>query len=152
MAWNDLSGGQKAMALGVSALVLWALFGGQASQPLDATPAEPLAVAQEPACGVRNMSVNIGKHQFVDKCKTRACPVFEGVATVTNGCAEPMGIELKVTAFDSTGAPVRTRNLWPASVKNLPPGDTVVSIDQYVDYDPSIDRVELAVNDVRRWD
>ena len=76
---------------------------------------------------------------------------MKGVAVLTNNCAEAVGVQIKITGFDSTGAPVATRDLWPASVRNIPPGDYTFSLDQWLDYDPEIKKFGLQPIEVKQW-
>lgn len=68
---------------------------------------------------------------------------MKGVAVLTNSCAEPVGVQVKIIGYDNAGSPVATRDLWPASVRNIPPGYYTFSLDQYLDYDPSIESIAL---------
>lgn len=61
---------------------------------------------------------------------------------LTNNCAEPVGVLVKITGYDGSGSPVATRELWPASVRNIPPGDYTFSLDQWLDYDPELKKLE----------
>lgn len=150
MAWGDLSGGQKVFILVVSGIAGWALLGG-GKEP-SAADVAPVAVAPASAsCTAMNVSARVNKIRIEDECRTRSCPVFKGTATVTNGCDEPIGVQLKITAVDANGNPLSTRNFWPESTRNMPVGDTVVSLDQTVDPDPQIENVLLSVIQVRRW-
>ena len=76
---------------------------------------------------------------------------MKGVAVLTNNCAEAVGVQIKITGYDGSGLPVATRNLWPASVRNIPPGDYTFSLDQWLDYDPEIKKFELKPIEVNQW-
>jgi hypothetical protein len=91
------------------------------------------------------------KAKFVDECRTTSCPFMKGVAVLTNGCSGPIGVQLKITAYDKAGAPVAARELWPASVNNIPPGDYTFSLDTWLGYDPEINTFEIAPVAVKRW-
>ena len=102
-------------------------------------------------CAPSDISIKSMKAKFVDECRTTSCPYMKGVAVLTNGCSEPIGVQLKITAYDKAGAPVAARELWPASVKNIPPGDYTFSLDTWLDYDPEINTFEIAPVAVKRW-
>jgi hypothetical protein len=72
-------------------------------------------------------------------------------AVLTNRCAEPVGVQIKMTAYDKSGAPIATSARWPASISNIPPGDYTISLDQYLDYDPAIVKFELVPIAVKQW-
>lgn len=141
--------GKVVLILAAIGVVAWAT--GKRTEPVNPSTATVAAVSTAPSCSVQNISVLIGKHGFVDECRRTSCPAFKGVATITNGCSEPIGVQLKATALDASGTPVATKDFWPESTRNLAPGDTVIDLDHSVDFDPSINRVQLAVIDVRRW-
>lgn len=104
-----------------------------------------------PRCSVDAINIKSVKFGFVDECRRSACPVMRGVAIITNGCAEAVGVEIKITGLDASGAPVSTRELWPASVRNIPPGDYTISLDQYLPYDGRIKSITLAPIRVKQW-
>ena len=62
------------------------------------------------------------KAQFVKKCDAAACMVMQGVATLENNCAEAVGVQIQLTAYDASGSAVSTDEMWPASARNIPPG------------------------------
>jgi hypothetical protein len=76
---------------------------------------------------------------------------MKGVAVLTNRCREPVGVQVKITGYDKSGSPVATSELWPASIRNIPTGDYPFSLDQYLDYDPSIKKFDLKVIEVKQW-
>lgn len=60
-------------------------------------------------------------------------------------------MQIKITGYDKKGAPMATRDLWPASVKNIPPGDYTFSLDTWLDYEPGMKSFELEPIDIKRW-
>jgi hypothetical protein len=104
------------------------------------------------ACALSDITIKSMKVKFVDACRRTPCISMKGVAVLTNRCAEPVGVQLKVTGYDKTGAPVATRDLWPASVSNIPPGDYTFSLDTWLDYDPEMKKFDLVPIQVRQWD
>lgn len=149
MAEGKDGAGKVLLVLAVILGVAW--LAGREKSPAPSPTALAATAAATPACSVQNISVSLGKHGFVDECRRSSCPVFKGVATVTNGCSEPIGVQLKATAMDGSGNPVATKDFWPESTRNLAPGDTIVTLDHSVAFEESIDRVQLSVIDVRRW-
>ncbi|WP_243787459.1 hypothetical protein [Pseudomonas amygdali] len=99
-----------------------------------------LAAAQlaHASCSVSDIKITSVKAKFVNTCGSTDCTHMTGVATLENSCVEATGVQIKITAYDKTDSPVSTNELWPASVRNIPPGSYTFSLDQYLDYDPSI--------------
>jgi hypothetical protein len=103
------------------------------------------------ACTLSDITIKSMKARFVDECRRSPCIYMKGVAVLTNRCSEPAGVQLKMTAYDRTGAPVATRELWPANTRNIPPGDYTFSLDQWLDYDPEMKTFDLVPIEVRQW-
>jgi hypothetical protein len=89
--------------------------------------------------------------RIVDECKRTPCPQLRGVAVLTNGCSEAIGVQLKIVGLDASGAPIATKDFWPASVSNIPPGDFTFSLDYALDADPRLRRFTLEPVRVERW-
>ena len=110
-------------------------------------PAPP-ALAE---CSVADITMKSTKAKFVDECRRSPCVTLKGVGVLTNKCSEPIGVQLKITAYDKAGAPVSTRELWPASTRNIPPGDYTFSLDQWIEYDPEIKTFDVIPVSVEKW-
>jgi hypothetical protein len=102
-------------------------------------------------CKVSDIAIKSMKAKFVDECTRSPCIYMKGVAVLTNKCAEAIGVQIKITGYDVSGSPVATRDLWPASVRNIPPGDYTFSLDQWLEYDPGLKRFELQPIEVKQW-
>lgn len=107
--------------------------------------------AANAACSIADIEIKSVEARFVDECRHSPCIYMKGVAVLTNRCSEPVGVQVQITGYDKSGAPVATRELWPASVRNIPPGDYTFSLDQYLEYDPAIKRFGLKAVAVRQW-
>jgi len=103
------------------------------------------------ACTLSDITIKSMRVKFVDKCRSSPCIYMKGVAVLTNRCEEPVGVQLKITGYDQTGAPVATSDLWPASTRNIPPGDYTFSLDQWLDYDPEMKKFDLVPIEVKQW-
>lgn len=103
------------------------------------------------ACTLSDITIKSMRVKFVDECRRSPCIYMKGVAMLTNRCSEPIGVQVKMTAYDRTGAPVATRELWPAGTRNIPPGDYTFSLDQWLDYDPDMKTFDLVPIEVRQW-
>jgi len=135
----------------VVALIAWSI--GSAINAVS-TAHEKTASTQSSktaVCSVSDITIKSLKARFVNPCTTRSCYTMKGVAVLTNNCKEPVGIEVKITGYNKAGEPVATRDLWPASVSNIPPGDYEFSLDTWLDYDPAIRRFALIPIRVRQW-
>jgi hypothetical protein len=76
---------------------------------------------------------------------------LQGAATIVNGCAIPTGIQIQVIGLDASGNAVASNDLWPASTRNMPPGENVISLEQALDYQPGIASVRIQPIDTRQW-
>ena len=104
-----------------------------------------------PQCTVSNISVITTHVEWKDACRISKCITLRGAATLTNHCAIPVGVQIKINGFDKAGIPVASRDLWPASINNIPPGNYTFSIDQWLEYDSSIVNFELLPISVKVW-
>lgn len=102
-------------------------------------------------CSISDIEIKSMRVRFVDECQRSPCFYMKGVAVLTNRCAVPVGVQVKITGYDQSGLPVATRELWPASVRNIQPGDYTFSLDRYLDYDPSIEKIDLVPISVKQW-
>ncbi|WP_219096146.1 hypothetical protein [Pseudomonas sp. UMAB-40] len=104
------------------------------------------------SCSVSDIKITAMKAQFVDTCGgTKCSPHMTGVATLENTCAEAVGVQIQITGYDKSGSPVSTDELWPASVRNIPPGSYTFNMSQYLEYDPTIVTFNIKAIDVNRW-
>ncbi len=103
------------------------------------------------SCSLDDIRVKSFRAKFVNECERSECVVMKGVAVLTNRCHESVGVLIRVTAYDSHGAPVSTANRWPASIENIPPGDYTFSLDQWLDYDPEMKTFDLTPIEIHRW-
>lgn len=76
---------------------------------------------------------------------------LDGIAVLVNKCSEPVGVQVKITAYDKAGEPIATRDLWPASVNNISPGEYPFSLRYYLDYTPEAKTFTITVVSVKRW-
>lgn len=102
-------------------------------------------------CSLSDIQITSLKAQFVNKCTSTECWYMKGVATLQNNCAEAVGVQIQIVGSDESGSPIASDELWPASTRNIPPGRFVFSVDQYLEYDPSITKFELTAISVQHW-
>lgn len=103
------------------------------------------------ACGPASISIQIETLEWIDKCTASECIYLQGTATLTNNCPTPIGVEVRATGYDKAGKPIRSKTFWPASINNLPSGPSVISLDQAIDHDERIEKIELTPVAVKRW-
>jgi len=89
--------------------------------------------------------------RFVDQCAIKQCFHFEGEAVLSNDCANPVGIKIKITAYDEDGAVVASNTAWPAGTTNIPSGDYAFALSQWLPYNPEIKTFVLKPVDVEHW-
>lgn len=127
-------------AVFIFAILYFSFVGGSKS------PANPVQ-----GCSVSDISIKSTKAKWVNSCHTKQCFFLKGVAVLNNACTIPTGAQIKMTGYDKDGHPVATRGLWPASIKNIAPGDYTFSLDGWLDYDRDIVSFELEPIEVKSW-
>lgn len=103
------------------------------------------------ACSLSDIKLTSIKAKFVNKCSTDSCFYLQGAAMLENSCAEPVGVQLKIIGYDKAGAPVAVNDFWPESTRNIPPGSYSFSLDQHLQYDPAISKIEIKSIRVEQW-
>lgn len=124
------------------------------------SPSEPEASASvvlkpqsepEAECVPSDIVVKSFKARFHDECRRRSCPHLKGVVTIDNTCPGPTGVQFQITLIDGSGAALATRDLWLGSTRNLPVGESVLSLDHTVDYQDGAESIRVEPIDVRVW-
>ncbi|QLG94784.1 hypothetical protein HZF02_23830 [Pseudomonas yamanorum] len=110
-----------------------------------------IASSSNAACSLSDIKLTSMKTKFVNKCSDSECIYLQGAAMLENKCAEPVGVQVQIVGYDKAGTAVATNEFWPASVRNIPPGNYSFSLDQHLKYDPSIENIALELIDVRKW-
>lgn len=103
------------------------------------------------ACSVSDIEITHFKAGFVRQCDSPRCVIMKGVATLKNKCSESIGVQIKITGFGKDDQPIATRDLWPASIRNIAPGNFNFSLDQWLDYDPKMKKFSVEPVDIRKW-
>lgn len=148
-----MGGFARGALVAVAAVAGLAFVGGMVSGRAEPEQRDVAAAAPpvRPACDVSHIALKDVDGGFVDECSTRACPSFKGTGTLTNGCTTPIGVRLKITAFDAQGRAIQTRELWPASTRNIAPGDYAFSMDTWLEPDDRIERFAVEPAEVKAW-
>lgn len=109
------------------------------------------AKAETPSCSPSDITIKSLRASFKNACTRTPCYGMVGVGVLVNRCSEPIGVQIKITGLSKAGEPLASRDLWPASVSNIPPGEYTFSMDSYLDYDPGIVKFEVSPIAVKRW-
>lgn len=121
------------------------------SQKLILFCALALSQASYAQCKVSDIEIKTFRAGFVNNCTRTPCYSLKGVAVITNKCDKPTGVQLQMTGYDKDNVPVTTRSSWPASIRNIEPGEYTFSLDTWLDYDASIVSFTLVPVRVRQW-
>lgn len=118
----------------------------------DIVPTAATDAARIPrGCTVADIVTKSVRAEFLDLCSSATCYYLRGVATLTNNCRKPTGVQVKIAALDESGATLFMLETWPASTRNIPPGDYEFSLDSYFKYDGRIHRLAVTPIAVREW-
>ena len=124
-------------------------FGSQVKR-LDAASLQTIPSSAQ-ICSASDIEITSVKWHVQDECRTQSCAIVKGVAKLKNNCRESVGVQIKAVGVDKAGALLSVNDFWPASDNNIPPGEYVFSLDQVLDYQPEMKRIDLAVNEVKMW-
>lgn len=111
------------------------------------------AIQEPPAvtCNLSDIEIKSISGSFIDECQSTSCPRFKGTATLINKCKMPVGIQVKIIAYNKAGIAIQTNEKWPASIRNIPPGEYPFSMDYWLQPDSDIDKYALQAIDLKRW-
>lgn len=115
------------------------------------TPARTPAQNPEPDCSPARIAVTRVDAGFERACKGEGCTILKGVTTVKNDCPHPVGVEFQVTLKSESGAALATTTLWLNSTRNLPVGESVLSLDHAIEYRPGAAVVSVAPVRTKVW-
>ncbi len=110
--------------------------------------ASAMANAGTNVCNTSDITIKSSKVGFK---KVGRRMFMDGVAVLVNKCSGPVGVQVKMTAYDKNGEPVATNERWPASVSNIPPGDYTFSLLGFLDYSTDAKTFKVTVAGVNRW-
>lgn len=102
-------------------------------------------------CSTSDIAIKSIRAKWIDQCKRTPCIFMKGAAVLTNKCTSPVGVQVKITGLDKEGRPVASKDMWPASIRNIPPGDYMFSLDTWLAYDSDIVSFEASPISVKRW-
>jgi hypothetical protein len=103
-------------------------------------------------CSVADFKVEGFRATIFDDCRTRPCPALKLTGKLRNHCAVAASAEIKITALDSGGDVIDTIEAWPASIRNIAPGQAYAfDLGPLMRYRMGMERFEIEVIDVRVW-
>ncbi|MCC8385320.1 hypothetical protein GPY51_21980 [Photorhabdus laumondii subsp. laumondii] len=93
---------------------------------------------------IKSFKVNVVKYKWGDID-------LKGAGTLLNKCNTPVGVQLKLSAYDSAGNAVLVDDFWPASINNIPPGEYDFSILSGTDGNEDMKTFKLIPISVKKW-
>lgn len=104
-------------------------------------------------CNIQDVSVKNINGKFIDKCNSinKPCWFMGGVGVIEHSCNTPIGVQVKITAYDKLNSPVNTKEFWPASIRNIPKGEYVFNMPSNFEYSPEISSFRFEVIDIKVW-
>lgn len=142
----------------------WALSNGEHAQKISANGGAPAgatgqaaappppAPARQTRCTAADFKVEKFNVRIVDECRSISCPSLKLTGYLRNNCALPAGAQVKIIALDNAGNLVSTEEGWPASVRNIAPGDAYAfDLGPLIRYQRTMDKFSIQVIDARTW-
>jgi len=102
-------------------------------------------------CTEDDIEVRLVQSEFVDACGDGSCPTLRGSAVVVNRCAEAVGIQVKLIAWDRDDEKVAVSQYWPFGRSDVPPGEHEFSIGSRIGYKREIAKFTIESAGVIRW-
>lgn len=68
-----------------------------------------------------------------------------------NQCQTPIGVMLQIYSYDKEKKPLQVYEWWPASTRNIPPGDYVFSLKHTLIYNENATGIHIKVIDTKQW-
>lgn len=102
-------------------------------------------------CSLSDIKIMSMKAKFIKRFSSPDLFYMQGVAVLENRCDLAVGVQLQITGYEKSGSPVVTNEFWPASIRNIPPGSYTFSLNQSLQYEPSITHFDIKIIDVKKW-
>ena len=116
------------------------------------TIASSVVQQQKSVCNPDQFIISNQRFTIYDACTLKSCPILKVVGKVKNGCSEPYGVELRVTAYSKSGDVIDTATGWPFSVRNLEANSSEeFDMDQIFPYQKSMKSFAMQAVDTRHW-
>lgn len=103
------------------------------------------------ACGPADFAV---KDFAVDieRCSGSRCPKLRLAGKLVNQCNAPAAARIEIQGLDSSGRPLANAEGWPASTRNLAPGEEVnFDFGPLMKFDTRLVDFKVLVVEVKSW-
>lgn len=103
-------------------------------------------------CKLSDVVVVDIRSKFSKICEYPTCDkILDGVVTVNNKCEDSVGFMVQLKSLDANGKAISVDEIWPASIRNIPPGEYDFSLKNRLPYSDQIDKIQVRVIDVKKW-
>jgi hypothetical protein len=103
-------------------------------------------------CEISDFEIEGFKPTIYDDCRATPCPALSLTGKLKNKCLNPAGAQVKITAEDAEGNVIDTIEGWPASIRNIRPGDTYsFNLGPLMRYRPEMKTFHIEIIDVKTW-
>lgn len=103
-------------------------------------------------CGPSDFTVEGFKATVYDDCRLTPCPALKLTGKARNNCPAPAGVQLKIIAEDKSGDVVDTVEGWPASTRNIAPGEAYAfDLGPLMTYRPEMQKFRVQIIDAKTW-
>ncbi len=108
--------------------------------------------SQALACQPSDFKLVAFKPAIYDDCRSTPCPALRLAGEVENQCAQPAGVQIKITALSATGSVIDTIEGWPASTRNIAPGERYAfNMGAGMPYQAGMHSFDVQIIDARTW-
>lgn len=103
------------------------------------------------ACSVNDFAVEDFAIS-VRQCSMRSCPKYSLRGVLKNNCSAPAAARIEIRGVDANGAVVGNAEGWPASTRNLAPGEGIdFDFGPLIRFDDSIAEFKVAIIESKTW-
>lgn len=109
------------------------------------------AIGSAHACGATDFAI---KDFAVDieRCSGSRCPKLRLAGKLVNQCSAPAAARIEIQGLDGNGRPLANAEGWPASTRNLAPGEEVVfDFGPLMKFDTRLVDFKVMVVEVKSW-
>lgn len=118
---------------------------GSARPPVQAPPTTL-------ACSASDFRVENFRATVYDDCRRTPCPALKLTGKLKNNCKIAAGAQIKITAEDARGIVIDTTEGWPASIRNIAPGESYAfDLGPLMTYRPNMKNFQVQVISARTW-
>ena len=129
-------------ALAVTAAV-WLFYSGDAPVAMLATA--PASARSPGAAGCKTSDIVVDKLRSDSSTKG----YIKITGRLTSNCADDIGVQIKITTYSKADDIISSRDIWPASIKNIPAKSEWPF--EWIDASAPVSRFTVNVIDVKAW-